>query len=98
MMFFSGTCSATWLARLRSGTKRMFSFGSVRTTFEAFAGGTVMSDHAFAAGAGGEGEDVLVRRRAHDFRGVRGGDDDVGQRLHGGRGVDVADHGQVGIL
>ncbi|MND03980.1 hypothetical protein D3C83_240450 [compost metagenome] len=48
-MFFSGICAATWLARLRSGTKRMFSFGSVRTTFAAFAEVTMMSESAFTA-------------------------------------------------
>src|ERR1051326_1998117 len=49
MMFFSGTCSATWRARLRSGTKRMLAFGSVRTTFAALAEGTMMSECAFTA-------------------------------------------------
>ena len=49
MMFFSGTCSATWFARLRSGTKRMFLFGSVRTTFAAFPDVTMTSESAFTA-------------------------------------------------
>jgi hypothetical protein len=49
MMFFSGTCFATNDARLRSGTKRMFSFGSDRTTRGALAEVQMMSLSAFTA-------------------------------------------------